>query len=99
MWSRRSFFRLAGALSASTFTLDRTISNLNNGNSCPSPRVVHEAMKRYYDISNQAPVYYRGQIERNMETIRRRLAAEFGVVRVNFQVPAKQDDLYRVPQL
>src|SRR3989475_1703867 len=60
------------------FTLDRTISNLNNGNSCPSPRVVHEAFKRYADISNQAPVYYRGLIERNMETIRRRLAAEFG---------------------
>jgi isopenicillin-N epimerase len=60
------------------FTLDRTISNLNNGNSCPSPRVVHEAFKRYLDISNQAPVYYRGQIERNMETVRRRLAAEFG---------------------
>src|ERR671927_75454 len=117
MWSRRSLFRLAGALGASAwtvgrngladveaataavadrtpddvaqdelywreiqeaFTLDRTISNLNNGNSCPSPRVVHEAMKRYYDISNQAPVYYRGLIERNMETIRRRLAAEFG---------------------
>src|SRR5262245_23820018 len=60
------------------FTLDRTISNLNNGNSCPSPRIVHEAFKRYADISNQAPVYYRGLIERNMETIRRRLAAEFG---------------------
>ena len=60
------------------FTLDRTLSNLNNGNSCPSPRVVHEAFKRYADISNQAPVYYRGLIERNMETIRRKLAAEFG---------------------
>jgi len=60
------------------FTLDRTISNLNNGNSCPSPRVVHEAFKRYLDISNQAPVYYRGLIEKNMETIRRKLAAEFG---------------------
>jgi len=60
------------------FTLDRTISNLNNGNSCPSPRVVHEAFKRYADISNQAPVYYRGLIERNMETVRRKLAAAFG---------------------
>jgi selenocysteine lyase/cysteine desulfurase len=29
-------------------------------------------------MSNQAPVYYRGLIERNMETIRRKLAAEFG---------------------
>src|SRR5438093_9296748 len=60
------------------FTLDRTLSNLNNGNSCPSPRVVHDAFKRYSDISNQAPVYYRGLIERNMETVRRKLAAEFG---------------------
>src|SRR6266571_5363563 len=60
------------------FTLDRTLINLNNGNSCPSPRVVHEAFKRYLDFSNQAPVYHRGLIERNMETIRRRLAAEFG---------------------
>ena len=37
------------------FTLDRTIINLNNGYTCPSPRVVHEALKRYLDISNQAP--------------------------------------------
>jgi isopenicillin-N epimerase len=60
------------------FTLDRTLINLNNGNSCPSPRVVHEAYKRYLDHSNQAPVYHRGQLEQNIETARRRLAAEFG---------------------
>src|SRR5262245_11361992 len=60
------------------FTLDRTLINLNNGNSCPSPRVVHEAFKRYLDSSNQLPVHYRGMIERNIETVRRRLAAEFG---------------------
>ena len=33
------------------FTLDRTIINLNNGGCCPSPRVVHEALKRYLDNS------------------------------------------------
>jgi selenocysteine lyase/cysteine desulfurase len=61
------------------FTLDRTIINLNNGGCCPSPRVVHEALKRYLDISNQAPVYHMWQIlEPNIETVRRRLAAEFG---------------------
>ena len=60
------------------FTLDRSLINLNNGNSCPSPTVVHEAYKRYLDSSNQAPVYHRGLIERNIETARRRLAAEFG---------------------
>src|ERR1700682_541992 len=60
------------------FTLDRSLINLNNGNSCPSPTVVHEAYKRYLDSSNQAPVYHRGLIERNIETARRRLAAAFG---------------------
>jgi isopenicillin-N epimerase len=61
------------------FTLDRTIINLNNGGCSPSPRVVHEAFKRYLDISNQAPVYHMWQIlEPNIETVRRRLAAEFG---------------------
>src|SRR5919112_948833 len=61
------------------FTLDRTIINLNNGGCCPSPRVVHEAFKRYLDVSNQSPVYHMWQIlEPNIETVRRRLAAEFG---------------------
>src|SRR6266496_3883819 len=60
------------------FTLDRSLINLNNGNQCPSPTVVHEACKRYMDSSNQAPVYHRGLIERNIETARRRLAGEFG---------------------
>src|SRR5512136_2153530 len=61
------------------FTLDRTITNLNNGGVCPSPRVVHEAFKRYLDISNQAPAYHMWQIlEPNIETVRRRLAADFG---------------------
>ena len=61
------------------FTLDRTIINLNNGGCCPSPRVVHEAFKRYLDLSNEAPVYHMWQIlEPNIEAVRRRLAAEFG---------------------
>jgi selenocysteine lyase/cysteine desulfurase len=62
----------------SAFMLDRSMINLNNGNSCPSPTVVHEAYKRYLDSSNTVPVYYRSLLERNIETARRRLAAEFG---------------------
>src|SRR5262245_6447917 len=59
------------------FTLDRTIINLNNGGCCPSPRVVHEAFKRYLDLSNEAPVYHMWQIlEPNNETVPRRHAAE-----------------------
>jgi selenocysteine lyase/cysteine desulfurase len=61
------------------FTLDRTIINLNNGYTCPSPRVVHEALKRYLDISNQAPIQYMWNLlEPNIETVRRKLAAEAG---------------------
>jgi selenocysteine lyase/cysteine desulfurase len=61
------------------FTLDRTILNFNNGYTCPSPRVVHEALKRYLDISNQAPIHYMwNQMEPNIETVRRNLAAEVG---------------------
>ena len=62
-----------------SFTLDRTLINLNNGGCCPSPRVVHEAFKRYLDLSNEAPVYHMWTIlEPNIETVRRNLAAEFG---------------------
>ncbi|HMB78918.1 MAG TPA: aminotransferase class V-fold PLP-dependent enzyme, partial [Vicinamibacterales bacterium] len=61
------------------FTLDRTIINLNNGYTCPSPRVVHEALKRYLDVSNQAPVYFMwNQLEPNVEQVRRKLAIEVG---------------------
>lgn len=63
----------------SAFSLDRTIVNLNNGGVCPSPRVVHEAFKRYCDVQNQSPVYHMWQIlEPGIESVRRGLAAEFG---------------------
>jgi len=60
------------------FTLDRTLINLNNGNTCPSPRVVHEACKRYMDMANMLPVHYRNQEESHLQTVRRGLAKEFG---------------------
>ena len=61
------------------FTLDRTIINLNNGGVSPSPRVVHDALKRYLDISNQAPAYHMWQVlEPNIESVRRALAADVG---------------------
>jgi isopenicillin-N epimerase len=60
------------------FTLDRTLINLNNGHHCPQPRVVQDAVRRYMDLEYQAPVYYGNLIKGNGETVRRRLAAEFG---------------------
>src|SRR5262249_6130845 len=70
------------------FTLDRTIVNLNNGGCCPSPRVVHEAFKRYLDLSNEAPVYHMWQIlQPNIETVRRRLAAGVGCEPAEMALP------------
>jgi len=61
------------------FTVNRSYVNLNNGGVCPSPRIVQEAMKRYLDLSNEAPVYTMWQmLEPQIESVRRELAREFG---------------------
>jgi selenocysteine lyase/cysteine desulfurase len=61
------------------FTVNRSYVNLNNGGVCPSPRVVQEAMKRYLDLSNEAPVYTMWQLlEPQIESVRGSLAREFG---------------------
>lgn len=57
------------------YTADRSLINLNNGGVSPSPTVVQEAMKRYLDYSNTAPVYTMWRIlEPQRETVRKRLA-------------------------
>jgi selenocysteine lyase/cysteine desulfurase len=82
------------------FTLDRTVINLNNGGCCPSPRVVHEALKRYLDISNQAPVYHMWQIlEPNIETVRRRLAAQFGCDLEELAITRNASEALQIAQL
>lgn len=61
------------------FTVNRSYVNLNNGGVCPSPRVVQEAMKRYLDLANEAPVYTMWQLlEPQVESVRRGLARTFG---------------------
>ena len=82
------------------FTLDRTIINLNNGGCCPSPRVVHEALKRYLDISNQAPVYHMWQIlEPNIESVRRQLALEFGCDSEELAITRNASEALQIAQL
>jgi isopenicillin-N epimerase len=82
------------------FTLDRTIINLNNGGVCPSPRVVHEALKRYLDISNQAPVYHMWQIlEPNIESVRRRLAAAAGCDPEELAITRNASEALQIAQL
>ena len=60
------------------FTLDPSLMNLNNGNSSPSPQIVHEAFKRHLDDANRLPVHYRTLIEQRLDAVRRELATEFG---------------------
>jgi isopenicillin-N epimerase len=82
------------------FTLDRTIVNLNNGGCCPSPRVVHEALKRYLDISNQAPVYHMWQVlEPNIESVRRNLAEEAGCGVEELAITRNASEALQIAQL
>jgi isopenicillin-N epimerase len=61
------------------FTVDRNMINLNNGGVSPAPRVVSETEKRYLDVENMTPTYYMWRIlDPGIETVRRRIAKEFG---------------------
>jgi selenocysteine lyase/cysteine desulfurase len=58
-----------------SFTISSGLINLNNGGVSPAPRSVQEAMKRYYDYSNEAPTYYMWRIlDQGREPLRKRLA-------------------------
>ena len=82
------------------FTLDRTIVNLNNGGVCPSPRVVHEALKRYLDISNQSPVYHMWQVlEPNIESVRRELARDIGADPETIAITRNASEALQIAQL
>jgi selenocysteine lyase/cysteine desulfurase len=57
------------------FTVSPSLINLNNGGVSPSPKVVQEAMKKYHDLSNEAPSYYMWRIlDQGREPLRRNLA-------------------------
>ena len=63
----------------SAFTVDRNIINLNNGGVSPSPRIVQDAMRRYLEFSNMAPVHNMWRVlEPQIESVRRGLARAFG---------------------
>ena len=82
------------------FTLDRSIINLNNGGVCPSPRVVHEAFKRYLDISNQSPVYHMWQVlEPNIESVRRKLAVHAGCDHEELAITRNASEALMIAQL
>ena len=61
------------------FTVSPSIINLNNGGVSPAPKTVQDAMKRYYDYSNEAPSYYMWRIlDQGRETLRQNLAKMAG---------------------
>ena len=58
-----------------SFTVSSSIINLNNGGVSPAPKTVQEAMKRYYDFSNEAPSYFMWRVlDQGRETLRSNLA-------------------------
>lgn len=61
------------------FTVSSAIINLNNGGVSPAPKTVADAMKRYYDYSNEAPSYYMWRVlDQGRETLRSNLATIAG---------------------
>ena len=60
---------------AQAYTVSASILNLNNGGVSPQPKVVQDAVDRYYHLSNEAPTYYMWQIlDKGREPVRRKLA-------------------------
>jgi selenocysteine lyase/cysteine desulfurase len=58
-----------------SYTVSPSIINLNNGGVSPAPKTVQDAMKRFYDYSNEAPSYYMWRIlDQGRETLRSNLA-------------------------
>lgn len=58
-----------------SFTVSPALINLNNGGVSPAPKTVQDAMKRYYDLSNEAPSYYMWRIlDQGREPLRKNLA-------------------------
>lgn len=58
-----------------SYTISSNFINLNNGGVSPAPKVVADAMKQYYDISNQGPSYFMWRVvDQGREPLRKSLA-------------------------
>ena len=73
---------------SSNLLLFHHLINLNNGGVSPAPKTVQDAMKRYYDLSNEAPSYYMWRIlDQGSEPLRKNLAKLAGVTGRNCHQP------------
>ncbi|MBS1609078.1 MAG: aminotransferase class V-fold PLP-dependent enzyme [Bacteroidetes bacterium] len=62
-----------------SFTVSPGLINLNNGGVSPAPKTVQDAMKRYYDYSNEAPSYFMWRIlDQGREPLRKNMAKMAG---------------------
>jgi selenocysteine lyase/cysteine desulfurase len=60
---------------AQAYTVSSTLLNLNNGGVSPQPKIVQDAVDRYYHLSNEAPSHYMWHIlDKGRESVRRKLA-------------------------
>lgn len=58
-----------------SFTVSPGIVNLNNGGVSPAPKIVQDAVKRYYDYCNEAPSYFMWNVlDQGREPLRKNLA-------------------------
>jgi len=62
-----------------SFTIDRSIINLNNGGVHPSPKIVQDAVKEYMDFGEKSPTYTMWEVLQPLkEVTRTKLARLFG---------------------
>jgi selenocysteine lyase/cysteine desulfurase len=63
-----------------SYTVSRSLINLNNGGVSPQPKVVQEAFVRFNELSNEGPSYYMWRIlDKGRESLRAKLAQLAGV--------------------
>jgi isopenicillin-N epimerase len=82
------------------FTVNRNIINLNNGGVSPSPKIVSDTEKRFLDIENMGPAFYMWRVlDPDIETVRRRLAKEFGVDTEEIAITRNASEALEIVQL
>lgn len=82
------------------FTVDRNMINLNNGGVAPSPKIVMDTEKRYLEIENMNPSYYMWNVlDPGLETVRRRLAREFGCDTEEIAITRNASEALEIVQL
>src|SRR3984885_9774200 len=106
---RRQFFSatagVVAALQADSLVraqsaVDRNMINLNNGGVSPSPKIVMDTEIRYLEVENLNPSYYMWNVlDPGVETVRRRLAREFGCDTEEIAITRNASEALQIVQL